>query len=222
LLGVQVVRVSMWWNHVAPNRLPRKFKATDPGARGYTWGYYDAIIQAAAQAGVGVDLDVMGGAPSWANGPGAQGHTHWEPNASDYGQFVQAVATRYSGTYKPAGSTTPLPRVSFWSVWNEPDYGPSLAPQGLPGHLTIDYAPLQYRRLVDAAWSALMASHHTPKTDTIVFGEVAPRGMPYWGVFSGMTPMVFLRSLYCVDTRYRPLRGSAARVRGCPTTAAGT
>jgi hypothetical protein len=37
-----------------------------------------------------------------------------------------------------------------------------------------------------------------------------------------MTPLDFLRNMYCVDSSYRPLRGAAAAVRGCPTTAAGS
>jgi hypothetical protein len=78
-----------------------------------------------------------------------------------------------------------------------------------------------YRRMVDAAWAGLAAAGHTPATDTILIGEFAPRGENRWGVFSGMTPLVVLRALYCVDTAYRPLRGTAARIRGCPTTPAG-
>jgi hypothetical protein len=35
-----------------------------------------------------------------------------------------------------------------------------------------------------------------------------------------MTPMVFLENLYCVGPRFTPLRGTAAALRGCPTTAA--
>jgi hypothetical protein len=35
-----------------------------------------------------------------------------------------------------------------------------------------------------------------------------------------MMPLRFLRALYCVDSDYRPLRGAAATVRGCPATAA--
>jgi hypothetical protein len=37
-----------------------------------------------------------------------------------------------------------------------------------------------------------------------------------------MKPLVFLRSLYCVDSRYRQLRGSTARAQGCPTTSDGS
>jgi hypothetical protein len=79
-----------------------------------------------------------------------------------------------------------------------------------------------YRGLVDAAWSALQATGHGTSTDTITFGELAPRGQNRWGVFSGMKPLTFLRALYCVDSGYRPLRGAAARLRGCPATAAGS
>jgi hypothetical protein len=37
-----------------------------------------------------------------------------------------------------------------------------------------------------------------------------------------MTPLDFLRNLYCVNSSYHELRGTAARIRGCPTTAAGS
>jgi hypothetical protein len=77
-----------------------------------------------------------------------------------------------------------------------------------------------YRGLLGAAWRSLEATGHSPASDTIAFGELAPRGESFWGVFSGMTPLTFLRALYCVDSSYRPLRGTAARIRGCPTTPA--
>ena len=37
-----------------------------------------------------------------------------------------------------------------------------------------------------------------------------------------MPPLRFLRALYCVGTNYRPLRATAARLRDCPATAAGS
>jgi hypothetical protein len=79
-----------------------------------------------------------------------------------------------------------------------------------------------YRQMLDAAWAALLATGHGPATDTILIGELAPRGADEWGVFSGMKPLVFLRALYCVSSAYRSLGGEAARIRGCPTTAAGS
>ena len=119
----------------------------------------------AARDGITVDLDLMGGAPRWAQGPGrpaGNSNPNWEPSAAAFGEFVQAIATRYSGSYDPAlGRTVPggagdLPRVGFWSIWNEPNYGPSLAPQGVPGNLGVENSPRMYRQMLDAAWAAVV------------------------------------------------------------------
>lgn len=232
MLGVQRVRLAVRWSYIAPNvnskRAPRNFNAANPAAYpAANWLIWDQIVTAAKQYGIALDLDVVGNAPRWAQGPGApSGNTNgnWNPSPSMYEAFVHALGVRYSGSYDPQlkrtvrGSSDDLPRVSFWSVWNEPDYGPSLAPQGVPGNLTIENSPRMYRNLVDAAWSALHQTGHGG--DTFIWGELAPRGNNYWGVYSGMKPLVFLRALYCVDSSYRPLRGAAAQARGCPTTAA--
>ena len=229
-LGAREIRLFINWQAVAPNansrRRPRSFDAANPAAYpAGNWQIYDTIIRLAQQNGIGVDLDVSGGAPMWATGPhpprGNKQFHQWEPSASQFALFVRAVGTRYSGGYKPAGAGGALPRVSIWSIWNEPDYGPSLAPQGVyPNHLTVENSPRLYRNLVDAAWGGLHRSGHGG--DTFLFGEVAPRGESNWGVFSGMRPLVFLRALYCLNSSYRQLRGSAASLRGCPTSAAGS
>ena len=184
------------------------------------WRLWDEIDTDAHNDGISVDFDLMGGAPRWAIGSGAAGgqpNPNWEPNARPFGAFVRADRNALQRQLRPddgksvPGDPDDLPRVDFWSVWNEPDYGPSLAPQGVPGHLRIENSPRLYRDLVDAAWSGLQATGHTTSTDTILFGELAPRGESYWGVFSGMTPLDFLRNLYCVDSNYHQLRGAAAR-----------
>jgi hypothetical protein len=234
-LGATDVRMMMRWQLVAPAadsfRRPR-FNAADPAAYpASAWAPYDAAVQAAHGLGVGVDLDVLGGAPLWAAGPGmprrgAFPYHNWAPSAKEFGLFVRAVATRYSGDYDPRnqrtepGNPADLPRVSFWSIWNEPNYGPSLAPQAVPGHPGVEESPRIYRGLLDAAWSALQATRHG--SDTIIWGEFAPRGTSGFGNFNGMTPLRFLRAMYCVDARLRPLRGRAASLRGCPTSASGS
>jgi len=233
LLGIQRVRVTVRWYYIAPapnsRHMPRHFNPGDPASYpAANWAVWDQIVRDAAADGIGLDLDLMGGAPLWARGPGApSGNTNpnWVPSPSQFRQFVHAIATRYSGTYDPAlkrrvRDSADLPRVSFWSVWNEPNYGPSLAPQGVPGDLTVENSPRMYRNLVDAAWTALSQTGH--RGDTFIFGELAPRGYSFWGVYSGMKPLAFMRALYCVGSNLRPLRGAAAAIRGCPTTAAGS
>jgi hypothetical protein len=233
LLGVQRVRVAVRWSYIAPaptaSRVPRRFDPSNPASYpAANWQIWDQIVTDAQRLGIGLDFDVMGGAPVWALGSGAPaGNTNrnWDPSPSLYRAFVHALGVRYSGNYDPARKrlirdARDLPRVSFWSVWNEPDYGPSLAPQGVPGALTVENSPRMYRNLVDAAWGALHQTGHG--RDTFIFGELAPRGYSYWGVYSGMKPLVFLRALYCVDAGYRPLRATAAAIRGCPANASGS
>jgi hypothetical protein len=262
-LGVDRVRVSVRWVNVAPSpnsyTAPHGFNAANPAAYPRNaWTPFDKIAQAAKQTGVTLDFNVLGGAPLWATGPippkGGRYYS-WEPNPAAYQQFVQAVGTRYSGSYNASskslqpGNSHDIPRVSFWTVWNEPDYGPSLSPQGNPvctrvttvhgkafcssqsaysaANLAIEHAPAMYRGLVAAAWNGLHKTGHG--SDMFVIGEVTPRGQPnpqtphgIWGLFNGMTPLNFVRNLYCLNSSYRPLTGQAAAVRGCPTNAAGS
>ncbi len=233
-LGVQRVRVPVIWSRIAPrpnsSSARRGFNGSDPAAYpGANWAIFDQVVRDAQSEGIGLDFDVTGGAPLWALGPGRPGgvsNPNWEPSPTLYGAFVHALAVRYSGSYDPKRKRTvrdrnDLPRVSFWSVWNEPDYGPSLAPQGIPGALTVENSPRMYRNMVDAAWRALHQTGHA--NDRFIWGELAPRDTgSQWGVFAGMAPLVFLRAMFCVDSSYRPLRGTAAAIRGCPTTAAAT
>ena len=232
-LGVNMVRVNLTWNQIAPsavsNHRPAGFDATSPAAYpAGGWAPYDAVVRAAAADHITIDFTINGPAPLWATGSGAPRGTtgyfreDWEPSAKEYGLFVKAVGTRYNGSYKPAGSATALPRVSFWSIWNEPNYGYDIAPQGTGPHQSIPNSPHIYRNLLDAAWSSLGATGHTTRTDKILIGEVTPHGNNVFGVFANMKPLIFLRSLYCVDSSYRELRGSAARAQGCPTTSAGS
>jgi hypothetical protein len=224
-LGVDRLRTFVQWYKFAPDpasrNRPAGFDGTDPAAYpAGTWALTDTIVRDAAARGIGLDLTVTGPPPVWAagrGGPDPAAHPQWRPSATAFGAFVHAFGTRYSGSYKPPGSTTPLPRVSFWAIWNEPNYGQDLAPQAIDGS-TVEVAPALYRGLLDAAWSALQATGHG--TDTILIGELAPRGITIGnnpGNFSGMVPLRFVRALYCVDSSYQKLRGAAAAARGCPT-----
>ncbi len=236
-LGVGVVRVSLQWSAVAPAKRPPGFKADDPASYPH-WSIYDQIVLDAHEDGIAVDFSVSGGAPPWATGAGqpAPGDFgEWKPSAAAYGAFVEAVGTRYSGSYDPTrGETVPrspgdLPRVSFWELWNEPNFGQDLAPQAIKGS-TVPAAPSAYRSLLDAGWAALRATGHA--RDTIVIGNLdargqsgkvrrgSPQGLP--GNFGQAKPMQFIRTLYCVSSSYQQLRGAAAAAVGCPTSAAGS
>jgi hypothetical protein len=235
-LGVDTVRVYIPWGALgsrpplAPDPLsrtpPKNFDATNPAAYPQSgWAIFDQIDREAHARGIGLDYTLGPPAPVWATQPGEPPGPVgvWKPSASDFGNFVKAVATRYSGRYPdPQHPGRKLPRISFWGIWNEPNLGIDLAPQAVDqGKLEV--SPMFYRRIVDAAWRALQATGHG--NDTILIGELAPQGRsvgPYPGNFDMMVPLRFLRALYCVDSSYRQLRGTAAAERGCPTSSAGS
>jgi hypothetical protein len=130
------------------------------------------------------------------------------PNATRFGQFVRAVGQRYSGSYDPPpGQADPgvLPRVTIWSLWNEPNLVTWLSPQSS--------APRMYRNLLYAGGSALSATGHG--RDTLLYGELLPfaRGNRTAGV--RRRPLSFLREMACLDSRYRAYRGRKARSKGC-------
>jgi hypothetical protein len=222
-LGVQRLRITVEWDLIAPNPNSRQMPAGFDGANPADypqggWAPYDAIVEAAARHGFGVDFNLTGGAPLWAVRGGAPpGMAHvWYPSASAFGAFVRAVGLRYGGAYVAPGGSAPLPRVAYWSVWNEPNVGTSsLSPQTVSG---VEVGPRLYRGLLDAAYGALVATGHSH--DTILIGELASTGHADPGSGLGMQPLRFLRALYCVDSGYRELQGAAAAARGCPTSAA--
>ncbi len=238
-LGVGVVRVTLAWNTVAPAKRPPGFNPVLPSSYpDGNWSIYDQIVRDAHADGITVDFSLSGPAPPWAAGGGqpAPGNFgEWKPSSAAFGQFVEAVATRYSGSYDPTtntivhGDMNDLPRVSFWELWNEPNFGMDLAPQAIKGSTVPASAPA-YRSLLDAGWRGLGLTGHG--RDTIVIGNLdargsnrkpnpgQPQGLP--GNFGATKPLQFVRALYCVSSSYQELRGSAAAAVGCPTTAAGS
>ena len=238
-LGVSMVRVSVRWSFFAPapnsHRRPR-FDASNSNAYpAHAWDALDRLVRQAAARGIQVMLVPTGFAPLWAQGldPARYGGRYdsyfaWEPSAAQFGAFVHALGARYSGSFTPRRSHTPLPRVGAWEIYNEPNFGEDLAPQAIDGSSVL-YAPRMYRALADAAWGALSATGHA--ADTIVIGSFAaagaqagpgrhdPQGLP--GTYGETKPLVFMRELYCLDASYRPYLGIAAALRGCPATSAG-
>ncbi len=225
-IGVDRLRVSVFWKLVAPasdERTKPDFDASDPGVYpAGAWDRYDTIVRLAAERGIGVLFNLTSPVPHWASGTPAREDIEatFEPDPREFGLFTTAVAKRYDGTYAPSGQG-PLPRVEHWSIWNEPNQAGWLTPQwtgdpGAPDDM-VEAAPRIYRDLVDAAWSALGVTGHGG--DTVLVGETAPKGLDVRGETRSIKPARFIRMLYCLDTRMRPLQGPAAEVRGCPSGA---
>lgn len=193
-LGAEAIRIEIKWTEVAPdpsaNRKP-SFDATDPGAYPGFEPYDDLVLRAAAK-GFRILITLAPDAPDWATAGGRGGN--YKVDSRDYGDFARAVGTRYSGAY--AG----LPKVTWWSLWNEPNHIFFVKPRS--------QAPRVYRRMVDRALPALKSAVAGAR---VLVGELAPVGT----ATKVLGPLRFLQQWLCVDKRYKRLRGRAARKAGC-------
>jgi hypothetical protein len=224
-LGVDRLRITVLWSAIAPaagsTTAPARFDAADPAAYPHgAWSPYDRVLELARARGIAVNFDLTAPGPLWAMGrraASARLATHFAPSAAAFGRFAEAAGRRYSGRYVPPGARRSIPRVGFWSIWNEPNQPGWLAPQRARagGHEVVESARL-YRRLVAAAYAALMRTGH--RRDTILVGELAPEGGETGKAEAPVPPIPFLEALYCVDAGQRPLQGTAARALGCPAT----
>jgi hypothetical protein len=247
-LGVDRVRVSVFWNAVAPD--PKGHARPAFGAGGEadpaayppgSWNRYDRIVLAAQRYRVAVHFTLTGPGPVWASSHPERDQPMLEPNPSDFRDFVTAVGRRYSGTYadeqpQPAPEPGGLPIVSPPPSQPPPPSPTTALPRvnswstwnepNQPGWLRpqwgahrLPISPRLYRGLQDAAYEGLARSGHG--SDTYLLGETAPRGGAGRISLTPMRPLVFIRDLYCVNRKLRPYTGRAAAGRGCPTTRAG-
>jgi hypothetical protein len=230
-LGVDVVRVSVHWRTLAPGRSSgrkpaRMADATDPAHYDAAiFDKYDHLVRAAHQYGIEVLFNVTGLAPLWATGTSNGRHVGpaYRPDPFAFGDFVRMLGRRYSGTYEDENQGQgPLPRVSIWSIWNEPNQGAYLQPQWIrtPAGRWLPQSPRLYRALVRRALAGLAAAGHGE--DTVLLGETAPLGSDRRGRTRAVRPVTFLASLFCLDpVRLRPLKRRAARDAGCDYRGAG-
>lgn len=225
-LGVDRIRVSVFWALVAPanaSRTKPAFNAADPGQYDpEAWTRYDKLLVNAANRGIAVNMNITSPVPRWAAGNPEREDLvgTYEPDPVEFAHFVTAVGTRYSGTYRPVAGGPALPRADYWSIWNEPNQPGWLTPQWVPDRSApggfAEAAPRIYRALADAMWSGLQVSGHGG--DTILVGEMAPKGqVTARGISRAMKPRRFILRVYCLDDNAVPLRGADATRNGCPT-----
>jgi hypothetical protein len=254
-LGAEVVKVTVNWRNIAPGgpRKPSGFVGDDPAEySAAAWAPFDSLVRGAAVRGLRVMFLVGGRAPQWAVTSTKAPVGSYRPSAVEFGRFVKALGTRYSGTFNPGGGVVgppappppppcptpvppgdpcptpipasvhrspwafaaddgPLPRVTIWSIWNEPNLSGWLQPQYTRKRVPV--SPQIYRGLYLAAHDGLVASGHS--TDEILIGELLPFARSGKTYPARVSPLKFLREMACVNDRYHPYRGSAAAAREC-------
>jgi len=220
-LGVDRVRVSVHWRNLASARRAPADPASPAGYDPGVFDAYDHLVRRARSVGLDVLFNVTGGAPRWATGRegGRFVDPTFAPDPAAFHHFARMVGRRYDGTYPDENQGGgPLPRVSAWSVWNEPNHGAFLQPQWVRDGARRWHpaSPARYRRLARAGLSGLAAAGHTTATDVLLLGETSPLGNgDRRGRRQTIAPAAFLREVLCLDRRLRPLRGAASRRAGC-------
>ena len=216
-MGVDAIRVSVLWNAVAPKKKKPRNGADPTAYPPANWDKYDDLVRAAQGYAIRVYFDVTPPGPRWtqakANDPVNQ--ATWKPNVAQFGRFVEAVAKRYSGSYRDENEDQGvLPRVDWWGIGNEPNQGGWLMPQAQKiGGRLVPTSPALYRSLLVAGANALLRTGHAG--DTVAFGETAPLGVRPQSERRPLRPALFLRELFCLDSHLHGYRGRAARARNC-------
>lgn len=209
-LGVDRLRVSAFWHEIAPRarstRKPRNFDAANHQDPRYNWGRLDPVVISAAQHGIRVMISISTPAPYWASEEPRRRNNVWKPRPDEFGAFALAVAARYASV------------ADHYGILNEPNQGAWLQPQSDRRGLA---SPHLYRALVQAAYPAIKSV--APNAVALV-GELAPsgRGADDRGATRPIRPLEFLRTMGCVNRRYRSVRSGRCRgFRPIPLDAVG-
>jgi hypothetical protein len=206
-LGADRLRVSAFWDQIAPAPLGRSkpaFDATDPASPAYNFAALDRVVSSAAAHGLAVMVSITTPAPLWATADPSRGNNVWKPSPREFAAFAQAVTRRYA------------PLVDRWAISNEPNQQQWLQPQSENGKA---FAPHHYRRMVRASYPRIKAAD---PASLVLIGELASVGSTAVGARRGVKPLRFLRTMACRDRRYRRMRsGPCRRFEAIPGDAIG-
>lgn len=167
--GARVTRVDFFWANIAPERpaAPR-----DPDDAAYDWARTDLTVRELQKAGI-TPIVAVYNSPVWATDapapePGIAVNTN-APDPDAFADFMAAVATRYAGDFTPRGADEPLPAVTRFELWNEPNLSGFLTPQVEDGkRVALD----NYAAMVKAAYPAVKRSNPDA---TVIAGVAGPR-----------------------------------------------
>ena len=98
-LGVDTVRVTVYWNDAAPETEPSRWDPADAADPSYDFAQYDEFVRAAADRNLKLLMTIAGPAPLW----GSRAGNELTPDPDRFGEFAAAVAGRYRGRCADAG-----------------------------------------------------------------------------------------------------------------------
>ncbi|HVW17215.1 MAG TPA: hypothetical protein VHB30_03095 [Solirubrobacteraceae bacterium] len=187
--GVRSLRIVLYWKDVAPNPKGTSkptFDQADPSE--YDWSKYDPAIDEAAARGWSVILTVSGPVPYWATLARRDDRTR--PSPEYFQRFMTAVGRHYGS------------KVETYSIWNEPNLPRFLLPQYFKHQVA---SPAIYRKLWLAGYRGLQQAGIVDPQ--VLLGETEPRKTSV-----SPAPLLFLRGVLCLDSKYQPLDKNCAKL----------
>jgi hypothetical protein len=120
-------------------------------------------------------------------------------------------------TPKPAAPATPakpavqpLPEVSLYTLWNEPNIKGFLMPQWKKTKTGRRPAsPGVYRRMLQAAYPRVKAI--SPNATFLIGATSSTGSYALSGMHGGVPPLQFIRELACVDKKLKPIRSGGCK-----------
>jgi hypothetical protein len=205
-LNTQVIRVNLYWGGtkwaVAKSR---PADPNDPGDPALDWTIYDRLVRYATQNNIKVVFSILF-TPGWANGGKAR--TVAPTNFKDLENFAYTAAERYSGLWTPppwqqdpSNPTTklPLPKVSFWTAWNEPNNPIWLTPQyKRVGKTWRVESAFNYAKICNAVYAGVHSHDLGPLPDEhVACGVTGPKGNDAPGTSrASVDPLTFLTAAH--------------------------
>jgi hypothetical protein len=187
-------RITLYWARVTPSgkEKPAGFDARDPADPNYNWDVIDNFVRGMAARDVEPFITTLE-APPWAEGDDAADRSRrtgdagtYRVNAKEFGDFMHAVATRYSGSFEDETGRT-LPRVRYFQMWNEPNFGQYLVSR------RQEDIPRVYVNLLNAGYDAVK---DVSRSNVVLTAGLGPYGNN--GHATDVDPQVFMRSMMCL------------------------
>jgi hypothetical protein len=189
-LRTQVLRVNLYWGGRFGVALERPVNAANPNDPAYDWSLYDRTVNYASQYGIKMLFSIYG-TPGWANKH--RGLNRAPTSYADLRKFAFAAAKRYSGRFRGDDGRR-LPKVRFWTAWNEPNNPIFLFPQfRRSGRRWVVQSARDYARICNAIYSGI----HGTKIggEQVACGVTAPHGNDNpTGFRPSVSPLRFLRA----------------------------
>ena len=180
-LGVDRLRVSAFWDQIAPQpgrrNKPQLRRRLAHATRSTTSRNLDRVVHSAAAHGLKVMISITTPAPLWATGD--------PPSTTACGSRsrTSSRSSRARSRHATGAQRGPV-RDHATSRTSPAGCGRRATKRGY-------YAPHHYRRMVNAAFPAIRAG--SPR-DTILVGELAASGSVNRGPGSSIRPLAFLRA----------------------------